>query len=258
MQNGIAFFLILALAANELIKCGRSRKSTAVAPSPERFRTGRMFAISAAAAAVLMIATSGQQLISTSYMYRAERAATIDELRQGYENAVLFYPDNAAAYFSYGMQTAAAGEPGLGAFYLQNAIGRGLGTTVTYSLMAMLLEDAGDRAGAESAMAEAVVIYPRSVFARVRYSVLLEASGKTDDARRQMGMAIALNEKAAIGWLSLIRDGSTASEFRARTEQDITTPAELRPQTAVLYFTDEFRRTKIAWNSRNDARRQLR
>jgi hypothetical protein len=203
-----------------------------------------------------MIATSGQQLVSTIYVYRAERSTSITERRLNYENAVLFYPDNAAAYFSFGMRTAGSGEPSLGALYLQNAIDRGLGTTVTYSLLAMLLADSGDRAGAESAMAEAVAIYPKSIFARVRYSLLLESNGRTDEARRQMELASDQDLKAASGWYSLIRDGSTASELRARSEQGITRPSELVPQSAVIHFTDEFRRTKLALN--NGGRRETR
>jgi hypothetical protein len=74
---------------------------------------------------------------------------------------------------------------------------------------------------------------------RERYAVYLEDAGRPADASAQMDIARSIDQKQANGWYQIIRNGSVAAYFAARSDPNIAAPAELLPESAVLDFLDE-------------------
>jgi hypothetical protein len=121
---------------------------------------------------------------------------------------------------------------------MRTAINHGIGVTQTYSVLATFETSAGNPAGAEEAMSEAVAIYPRSVFARVRYAQMLELNGKYSEVPKQLDAANAIDSKQSRGWFALLRDGDLAAFTASVDDSGIDPPASLRPSAAVFQFID--------------------
>ncbi len=235
MQNGIAFFLVFAIAVNELLKAGKNKKDekpVSTGPVPIVFR-------GAVAFTVLLAVFSAAKGVSYYYVTRSQYAGSVAEARDSFEKALLFDPENGSARLSYAMLSANQGDTEKASRLMRKAIDLGLGVTPTYSLLARMQSDSGDLDAAERSMSEAVAIFPRSVFARVRFAVLLENNSKTDEASRQLEIAAKIDEKQAQGWYSIMTDGSVAAFLKAQSDPASAAPADLQPQLAVLQFMDE-------------------
>lgn len=233
-QNGIVLFLVLAPAVSYLQERGSrtSRRPSASSLSP---RVINALALVVLAVAAVFFATNG---MSIYYQYRSEHADDISEKSRLFESSISWNAENAGSYFSYSMALAARRESDPAAFALRRAIDLGLGTTPVYSLLARIYEDAGQFGPAEQTMAEAVDIFPRSVFARTRYALLLMKNGKAAQADRQFAIASDIDNRQAAGWRSIIEHGSTATELKSLRDHDTAAPSELRPVTAVLQYAD--------------------
>jgi len=124
---------------------------------------------------------------------------------------------------------------------LSEGIERGIGVSITYSDLAKYQASAGDQAAAEKTLNEAIKIFPRSVFLRVRFATFLEDAGKPAEAAAQMEFARTIDAKHANGWYQIIRNGSVAAFYAAKADPSLAAPAELLPYNAVLEYLDERR-----------------
>jgi O-antigen ligase len=239
MQNGIAFFLVFAIAANELLKTGKTRSTENRGDQAGADRTGRLIFRTAATFACLFALFSASKGISYYHMARAQYGVSKSEAEELFKKAVLFDPENGAAYFKYALLCSRQGDPSSGSLLMKKAIDLGLGVSPTYSLLAEMQSDASNPAASEKTMGEAVAIFPRSVFARVRYAIFLENNSKPIEAAHQFEIAETIDARQAKGWYSIIKDGSVAAHFKAQTDPGSAAPVELQPQAAVLQFMDE-------------------
>ncbi len=125
------------------------------------------------------------------------------------------------------------------AIALRKAIDGGCGVVITYSALAASQEKAGETAEAEQTFNEALRIYPRSVFLRVRYVTMLETAGRDNDATAQLTAARDIDKRQADGWYNLFKIGSVRAFYAARENSDIAAPAELLPEAAVIEYLDK-------------------
>src|SRR5205823_9801650 len=124
----------------------------------------------------------------------------------------------------------AEGRYDLAASAMREAVNRGYGVTQTYSLLAKYQTLAGQDAAALNTLDEALSVFPRSVFMRVRYALFLEQHGRPADASRQMEIARKISPKQANGWQAIIAEGSLAAFHRSQTDPQTAAPADLRPE----------------------------
>ena len=83
-------------------------------------------------------------------------------------------------------------------------------------------------------------MYPRSVFVLVRHAVLLERSGRADDAAAALDRARSIDPRAAATWHELITNGAlSASEAAFRDPSRRVAVMDLLPNTAIYAVLDE-------------------
>ena len=81
--------------------------------------------------------------------------------------------------------------------------------------------------------AEAVGVFPDSVFMRVRYAVLLRRTGNDKEAGKQFEIAEKLNSKQADAWQILISQGAMHLNEKSKSDHNHLAIDELKPQPAV-------------------------
>lgn len=237
IQNGIVFFLIFAIAINETVKMQKDGRENV--PRIANTRWPKPLTAVCVVCATLMLIYCGTKFVAEYYVYQAERTAEFDLADKRYRTALRFDPDNASAYYFVGFRHAGKEDYKTAAALLREGIDRGLGVSLTYSLLAKYQMLAGDTDAAEYSLTEAIGIFPNSVFLRVRYAIFLEETRKPDDAARQLEIAKSIDARHANGWHSLIKNGSTAAFYDALRDPGMAPPAELFPDNVVRHYLDK-------------------
>jgi len=175
IQNGIAFFLVFSIAIYEVVKMGRrgaERRSRSIDVKPRPALAICMIA------AVMMLAYSGSKAVGEYYLYAAQRTAVFEQSERYARTSLKFDPSNASAYVWLAAGHASEHDHAGAAALLSEGIQRGIGVSITYSDLAKYQTLAGDPAAAERTLNEAIRIFPRSVFLRVRFATFLEDAGR--------------------------------------------------------------------------------
>lgn len=228
-QNGVTFFVVFAVAVHELAK---ARRCT------ERSPWWNLFPVAMTLLAAIIL-TLGLKAAAEWSVASGDRAPDGTQAIQLYRRAASLDPDYSAAYYRLSRRTYEAGDYQGAAAELRRAIDRGMGVVLTYSQLADCFEKAGDNTQAAATYDEALRIFPRSVFLRVRYSIFLMKISRSDAADAQAVSAREIDRRQANGWHSLMTKGSLASYLAARDGGDLDPPAELRPESAVHQFLDK-------------------
>lgn len=237
MQNGLVFFFVLAIASKALL-------AREVIEKPERQfvfspQIGRAFAAFGIAVCFSLFALSITRATAVFYLNKADQTESLEEAIRLYEKAAYFDSDNAAAFYFQGIRLLKEKRASEAALLLQTAMEGGITATAAYSYLATAQILDGDTLAAETTMREAVKVYPRSTFARMRYAALLQKNGKEDLSAEQRQIALEFNEKQAQGWWNLITEGGTKAMFRARANENIMEPGGLKPENAIFAILNE-------------------
>jgi O-antigen ligase len=242
-QNGYVFFMLFGIALYELRK-GKS----SVNDRRDLFaaRAGSIIFAAGAFGTILLAVVSGGKGISQMLVRSGEKEPVAERSYQLFDRALTFDPDNGAALFVHAARRGHEGDWPAAATLFRRSIDDGLGVTLTYSFLAESYSRSGNASAAEHAMAEAVRIFPHSVFARIRYALLLNANGKTRESEDQIDAAKRIDESQANGWHTIITEGSLAAVVRSQREPNVAAPYELRPGNAVYAYVDESERPPAA------------
>ena len=169
----------------------------------------------------------------------AETAADATQAERYYRRSLAVYPTNNSAKFSYGMWLNRKGRSTEGVHYLQSAVDRGFNNSVCFAYLAGAQASAGDLAAAEQTLAQAVKIYPVSVFLIVRHAAALERNGSREEAQAEFSRAVSIDSRKALGWRELIDNDIDAALQAAQQNNSIAMPSELSPESAVLAIMQE-------------------
>jgi O-antigen ligase len=236
IQNGLVFIAVLTLTVHQILKLrSKARVSSPVAP-------GRSLRLATAASIVItaaFTAFSFSRGVSQFYVFMGEREPNYTIAVADFKSALFFDSSNSGANLAWASRASYEKDFSTAAQLYQLCIDQGLGVTITYSLLADALEKGGDLAGAERALGEAVRIFPRSIFTRVRYAVVLEQNGKFAESESEIRKASAMNIRQTNGWYTTITDGILAGHIRSRSDPDSAAPPELLPASAIYFYADE-------------------
>jgi len=233
-QNGVAFFIVFAVAIKELTKTHRQ-------PQTKLGRNvfSRPIYLLGWIVTLLLTIFCVVKGFAEYQAYMAERSATYSGAQEHFRAAVTADAEYAGAYLSNAARASAEGVPATAAQMTRKALDNGLGVTPVYSQLAKQQIAAGDVDGAEATYREAISIYPRSVFIRTEFLVFLENHGRSDAAAEQAAAARLIDLRQAHGWYLIIREGSVAAFYRSQGDPDIAPPAELTPYNGVLQYVDK-------------------
>ncbi|CAN5374929.1 hypothetical protein BH10ACI2_BH10ACI2_00990 [soil metagenome] len=234
-QTGIAFFIVFAIGLNAIAKLNFAKPQSKTS-NPSWFQPLLLFCC---ICAILTFIYGCSKAVSEYYVYQAEHTEDLETAEKLYRTSFAFDADNAAAHYYLSSRFAAEKQYGNAAKEQQIAIDRGLGVSLTYSLLAKYQLLIGDPASAETTLKKSLTIYPNSVFLHVRYAVFLEDHGRQAEAATQMEIAKKTDSRQASGWYSIIKDGSVATFYKSQTDKTMATPVELLPENAKYEYIDD-------------------
>lgn len=227
-QNGIAFFLMAAVAAYIASKRDLDLRR------PNRLMPGLGIAVASGLALFSALAGASQ-----AFSTIGERQTTPEDTKGNFERALIFYPENGGTQLSLASVEARNGDFQKAAALTRSAIRNGVGASVAYSLLSDYEERAGRKEAAIKAVEEGIAVFPRSLYLRAYLALLLERSGDTLRAEHEMTIARALDAKQANGWYALIKLGSKEAYQVSRQDPNTAGPAELLPQNAIYQYLNE-------------------
>ena len=236
LGSGLIFFFAAALVSHFSAQRAPAVVARSISFAPA---FARALMASALAFSLLMLVGRGAQAGNAVLQGMAESAASDERVEQLYERALAWNSLDAATHFNYGMWLYLDRRAPQAVPHLRYAVARGYNSSVCYAYLAAAEAGAGEMRAAEQTLAEAVRVYPRSVFLRVRHAAALLESGQTAEANEEYAAALSLNSRTARGWRQLICFGRNAAKTAAFYDKGIAMPGELSPENCIFAVLDE-------------------
>lgn len=229
-QNGIVFFLLLALAGRTLFPKAKVSESPFPAADPALvFRSATVVVL---CASLSLAAYSIYRVRAVWVSLEVVSANTIAEGEAILARASEMDPSNAVIRANLGNLRLADYRPADAVPELRAAIDLGRSTSMDYSYLATAYILANERPAAAQTLAEACLLYPRSVFVRSRYGVVLAELGRTDEANVQFRIAEQLGREQALTWRMFLESGGKFASERAYLVGSVPI-MDLQPKAAI-------------------------
>jgi O-antigen ligase len=242
LGSGLIFFFAAALVLH--FSADRTRDDKAFNLAPFFMRTAMVTAL---VFSLLMFGGRGAQATNYVLQGMAQSAASSARTEQLYRQALAWNPFDASTHFNFGTWLFLKGRAPEAVTHLRYAVERGYNASVCYAYLAAAEAGAGLMQQAEQTLAQAVRVYPRSVFLRVRHASALAEVGLTEEANEEYAAALGFDTRAARGWRQLICFGRNAAKTAAFQDKSIAMPGELSPESCIFAVLDENdRRTPVA------------
>ncbi|MCA1591285.1 MAG: O-antigen ligase family protein [Acidobacteria bacterium] len=232
--GGLLFFFAAALVARVAMSVHQCEQQAA--HGLILLNAGRRLAVvwCAAVLSFAMICSFGTQAAGSMLHGLAQTSVDQTDAENFYKASLRFNQSSAATHYGYGMWLVGAGRMEESLPHLRYAVARGLNSSTCYAYLASAEDEAGDVKASEQTLGEAVRVYPRSVFLRVRHAAELVRAGRDEEAGMEMSAALLIDSRAARGWYQLIVNDIDAAIVAARNNRDIAMPGELQPEAAVF------------------------
>lgn len=235
IQNGIVFFLVLALAAYETEKIYRRKRKL-----DQTFEiTRKPFVVLAFGSMFLFFGVSLSINLSNYFLNRASLTKELAIAEPDLRKSLAFNPFSASANYSYGMRLFYDRQSAQALPFLEKAVRGGLDTNINYYNLAAAYDSAGDSAKAAAILDEAVRIYPRSILLRVRYALLLQKLNQREASEKHLQIARAVDEKQTTGWFELMTTGARSAALKSRAEKTFPEPMDLSPNDGIYAVIGE-------------------
>lgn len=238
LASGLIFFFAAALVARLAGRVDeKEAKEAAVNLSPLWMRgasaTAFLFAL-------LMLCGMGAQGLSVTRSGQAQEALNAARAEELFRDALFWNPLDGATHFTYGQWLYQNRRYSDAIPHLREGLANGISTSLCYAYLSSAEIKTGQMLEAEAALNEALRVYPRSIFLRVRRAALLSAMGRREEADAEMSRALALNAPTARGWRMLITEGKDAATRAAQeTPLEVSAPGSLNTPEAALFVLME-------------------
>ena len=184
-----------------------------------------------------LVVVIGVHAVSVTIAGAAERSRDLDRRERLYQTALLLNPYNAAINFSHGLSLFGQGRAREAVPRLRYAVERGFNASACYAYLASAERQSGDFPAAEKTLAQAVRVYPKSVFLRVYHAATLVKLGEFAGAEKEFLTARLINSRMARGWWLLIDGGYAKASEAAMEDPNIAAPDELHPDNCLPTVT---------------------
>lgn len=202
-------------------------------------RLSRVASFSLVAVMLLVVSVFSVQAIGTILHGLAQSNTEPAHVERYYRASLKVLPSSPATHFTYGLWLYGQKRASEAVLHLTYAVERGFNSSICYAYLAGAQESAGSPLAAEQTLANAVRVYPVSVFLLVRHSVSLERAGRPKESDIEFAKALSLNPRVARGWKQLIVNDIDAALDAARQDTTIALPGELLPEGAVFEVLQE-------------------
>jgi Tfp pilus assembly protein PilF len=154
------------------------------------------------------------------------------------ENAIAIDPSEPMFRFYYGQWLERSGEHDSAIAQMRVAIDNGLADSLSFFRLAAAQINAGRPRDAEETFAEALRVYPRSVFLRTAFASFLKKRGDDAGAAAEYESALSINEKQARSWQLAHDEGLERLVQTARVDDRYVSTFDLRPESAPLVLSN--------------------
>jgi tetratricopeptide (TPR) repeat protein len=238
------FFFAAAIVVRCAHDTAQVSKSLVVTTARLRLATTTAFVF-----ALMLLGGMSIQAVSATLHGAAQRNRDRVRAQQLYQASLRWNPYDPATHYNYGIFLLIADQPARAVPHLRYAAKRGFNSSVCYGYLITAEARAGAPAAAALTAAQAVNVYPQSVFLLVRHAGTLHDLGQTEEAARQYGMACAIDERMARGWWQLISFGLEKATKAAREDSSIALPGELVFRYVRLTVLDNKKRLTLAFDT---------
>ena len=230
IQNGFVFFFVLAVAAKILMRGDEQQPQS---PSSSKINI-RAYSAVGLAACLILAAYWSIRLYSSYLSVEANYTQDFDQATSLYTLAAKLDDENPDARNNHGMRLFQEKRYSEAVPLLSEAIHIGRGRSVDFSFLSSAQILSRDDIGAEITMADALKLYPQSVFVLARYAHLLELNGRTTESTKMLDRAKRLDRREANAWWAFLNEGSNAAAAKALKNKDEFKPLmDLKPLSAV-------------------------
>ena len=229
VQNGVVFIFLLALLLRNSVKRTRliAKQPTVLSrPNLAFLSIGLLLCIG-------MFAFSSLKAASLYLTSEAEHEQNFEKAQSTFVKAIELDKANSAAYFSYGITLLNNKSYSKAAVELSKAIRNGIATSTAYSYLISSHSLASENEMANAVAADSVNHYPYSTFLRVRYGVLLDESGLTEEANAQFEIAQSIDASQSQTWKLFITQGPYRAADAGRAGIGVAKMSDLLPRDAV-------------------------
>lgn len=202
-------------------------------------RLSRVTSLSLCAVMLIVFGVLSAQAMGTVWHGLAQTKTEPAAAERYYRASLTAFPSSTATHFSYGLWLQSQRRSVEAVSHLTYAVEHGFNSSICYAYLAGALDSAGNQLAAEQTLANAVRVYPASVFLLVRHSGALKLAGRSKDSETEFARALLLNPRAARGWQQLIEHDIDAALVAAQQDKTIALPGELFPEAAVFEVLQE-------------------
>ena len=211
-------------------------------PSPPFTLNGQLSRVASlclCAALLLVAGVLTAQATGTVLHGLAQSKAEPADAEKYYRASLTAFPSGTATQFSYGLWLHNQRRDEEAVTHLTYAVDHGFNSSLCYAYLAGAQDSAGNELAAEQTLANAVRVYPASVFLLVRHSVALKRTGRGEESKTEFARALLLDQRATRGWQQLIENDIDAALAAAKQDRTIALPGELIPEAAVFEVLQE-------------------
>lgn len=226
MQNGLVFFVVLAIAMKLSQKRLPAKSEIQRKPS-FNVSPGLFFGIGIFVS-LLMIGYCAVRVASTFYTIEGRKSESA-QAAELYGTAVWLDDENPNPHYFLGMEHLRAKRFSEASECFRLAISKKLRTSDTYSYLATAEYLSGNSESSEKVLGEALRLYPQSTFVRTRYAFFLQLNGKNSEADKQLEISRKINEKQTNAWWMLNNRGITETTKAAASDKKYAAVLDLVP-----------------------------
>ena len=233
IQNGIAFFIVLAIAIGGTF--GRQREAKPQSQGSRKWSV--LFAV-ISLLAVMLATYSIVRIVALQTAINGAYESDLEARYKAFDRAIAIDPANATLEWGYARSLAAQKRYHEAAEHFQRAINKGKATSIDYARMSIVQRLGDDLDGAEATIREALRAYPRSPFLYVRLAYILDLNGKHEESAAALNQALGLDKGQSLSWWNFMTKGGAVAAKEA-FDQKLPPLMELKPREAVYAIMGE-------------------
>jgi O-antigen ligase/Tfp pilus assembly protein PilF len=236
--NGLCFFFVLAIAVgSSKLKVQSSKFSSLLNFELRTLNLKPALTVFGLIICASMLAFSAVRGVSLMYLQFALNSEK-DESEQYFQKAIALDVQESSFRYYYGLHLYNTERVDEALPQMRFAINKGFATSITYFNLASAQMISKREDEAERTLAEALRIYPRSVFLRTAYAAFLEKSGKDAESNIEFEKALHVNAEQAKSWRIAHTEGMKKLTQTENQDKTLVKAMDLKPQEGIYALLD--------------------
>lgn len=236
--NGVCFFFLLALAANDFLKKRKLETSSVEKYDFNFLKLKPVFIGCSLIICSAMLIFSAMRGISLMYLQTAMNNAEKSEAEADFQKAIALDNQEPLFRYYYGLHLYNKKRTAEAVPQIRFAINKGISTSISYFNLAAAQILARQDAEAEKTFAEALRIFPRSVFLITAYAAFLKENGREAESKVMFDKASQINAQQAASWQIAHTEGMEKLTRAGGSNKDLLPAMSLQPTDGVYSLID--------------------